>query len=74
MTPPPQAAKAREEPVVTEQPTCNYAACRIFEECANAYDDDEAPPCTKYQSKEHNAAIRKDEREKVMRDELFSVR
>lgn len=60
---------APQAPVAT-LPTCNYAACRIFEHCANAYDDNESPPCTKYQSKEHDAAIARKAREKVL-DELL---
>ena len=43
------------------QPKCHGYACRVFEECADRYDDDEFPPCAS-----HSSAV--SERDKVLDD------
>ena len=32
------------------QPKCHGYACKVFEECADRYDDDEFPPCASHSS------------------------
>ena len=60
---------------VPEVSTCNHSACRVYGPCIDAYEDYEAPPCAKYQTKEYNTAIRaeaaKAERERVLDDLVY---
>ena len=48
------------------QPKCHGYACRVFEECADRYDDDEFPPCAS-----HSSAV--SERAKVLDEVLKKI-
>jgi len=48
------------------QPKCHGYACRVFEECADRYDDDEFPPCAS-----HSSAV--SERDKVLKQLLHLI-